>query len=105
MDYMIVWKIAGDKLVCDAGASAGPPAWIEGSKGHTFPKGGGLPGRAWASGGTVEFTPNVQTLDAGAYMRLDLAKQCGIKGSAAVLKGDAVIECGCSSELSSPPAL
>ena len=100
-----MWKVEGDKIVVDAAASSGPAAWIDGSCGVTFTKGQGLSGRAWAAGGAVEFAPNVQVLDPSKYGRLDLAKQLGIKGSAAAFKDGVVIEVGCSSELSAPPAI
>ena len=102
---VIVWKVDGDKLVVDTGASSGPAEWIDGSAGVTFTSGQGLPGRAWAAGGTVEFAPNVQSLSPSVYGRLDLAKKVGIQGSAAVFKDGVVIECGCSSELSAPPSI
>ena len=66
---------------------------------------GGVISLAWAAGGAVEFAPNVQALDPSKYGRLDLAKQLGIKGSAAAFKDGVVIEVGCSSELSAPPAI
>ena len=102
---VIVWKVDGDKLVVDTGASSGPAEWIDGSAGVTFTSGQGLPGRAWAAGGSVEFAPNVQSLPAEKYPRLELAKKCGIKGSAAVLKDGVVLECGCATELTEAPAL
>ena len=104
MADIITWKPDGDVLKMDAAASAGPAAWLDGSAGVTFAKGKGVPGRAWASG-AVEFAPNVQALTIEQYPRLELAKNAGIKGSAAVLKGDVVIECGCAAELSAAPAL
>ena len=99
-----VWTPSGDKLTFDAAASKGPAAWIEGCKSVSFEKGQGVPGRAWASG-SVEFAPNVQNLPVDKYPRLELAKSCGIKGSAAVMKDGVVIECGCSTELAAAPAL
>jgi len=99
----IAWKPDGDKLVFDAAGSSGPAAWLEGSSKCTFAKGQGVPGRAWESG-SVEFAPNVQDLGADKYPRLDLAKSCGIKGSAAVLKDGVVIECGSTSPLDAAPA-
>ena len=101
---MLVWTPADDKLVLDTGASKGIPEWIEGSKGVTFVKGQGVPGRAWASG-AVEFAPNVQALPVDKYPRLELAKLCGIKGSAAIFKDGVVLECGSSGELAAAPAL
>ena len=100
----IVWKPDGDKLVPDIAASSGPAAWLEGCKSVSFSKGQGVPGRAWASG-AVEFAPNVQDLPVDKYPRLELAKSCGIQGSAAVMKDGVVIECGCTSPLSAPPAI
>ena len=100
-----MWKVDGDKIVVDAAASSGLLDIVARETGVTFTKGQGLPGRAWAAGGTVEFAPNVQALDPSKYGRLDLAKQLGIKGSAAAFKDGVVIEVGCSSELSAPPAI
>ena len=101
---VLVWKLNGDKLVLDEAASSGLPAFIEGSKSMTFGSGEGLIGRAYSSG-AVEFASNVQELSADQYLRGDLAKSCGIKGCAAVLKDGVVIECGSASVLSGPPAL
>ena len=101
---VLTWIVDGDTLKLDAGASKGPAAWIEGSSPVTFAKGVGVPGRAWASG-AVEFAPNVQDLPVDKYPRLELAKSCGIQGSAAVMKDGVVIECGCTSPLSAPPAI
>ena len=101
---VLTWIVDGDTLKLDAGASKGPAAWIEGSSPVTFAKGVGVPGRAWASG-NVEFAANVQALPIDKYPRLELAKTCGIKGSAAVFKDGVVLECGSSSELSAAPAI
>ena len=101
---VLAWTPDGDKLVCDLDKSSGPAEWLEGSKSYTFTKGQGVPGRAWDSG-AVEFAPNVQSLSAEKYPRLELAKKCGIKGSAAVLKDGVVLECGCATELTEAPAL
>ena len=100
----LVWKPDGDSLVADVGASSGPAAWLEGCAGVKFSKGQGVPGRAWASG-SVEFAPNVQDLSADQYPRLELAKSCGIKGSAAIMKDGVVIEVGCSTPLSAAPSI
>ena len=99
-----MWTPDGDKLVLDVGSSKGNSAWIEGSKDMSFAKGQGLPGRAWASG-NVEFAPNVQALSVDKYPRLELAKSCGIKGSAGVFKDGVVLEAGCAAELAAAPAL
>ena len=100
----VVWKVDGDVLVCDKAGSSGPAAWLDGCESVKFLKGQAVPGRAWASG-EVEFAPNVQSLTVDKYPRLELAKSCGIKGSAAVMKDGVVIECGSTSELTSAPSL
>ncbi len=58
----------------------------------SFESGVGLIGRARANG--FDSTPNVQNLSAKKFLRLDLAKKHGVKGTVAVYvpKLDAVME-------------
>ncbi len=52
----------------------------------SFPEGVGLIGRAKANG--FDSTPNVQELSAENFLRLDLAKEYGVKGAVAVYVSD-----------------
>jgi hypothetical protein len=67
----------------------------------SFPKGVGLIGRAWANG--QDFSPNVQKLDGKKFLRLDVAKKHGVKGTVAFLASEGVVvEFFSGSEVSQP---
>lgn len=46
----------------------------------TFERGEGMPGRAWKTG-QAEWVPDVQTLEASDYPRLEIAQACGVRAS------------------------
>ena len=67
----------------------------------SFPRGVGLIGRAWANG--QDFSPNVQTLDGKKFLRLEVAKKHGVKGTVAFLASEGVVvEFFSGSEITSP---
>ena len=69
----IKWT-GGDEAKFEAGVGA----WADASKGFSFAKGTGQPGRVLESGGH-EWCPNVQNLPGDKFPRLDIAKSTGIK--------------------------
>jgi hypothetical protein len=82
----------GDVLKSEAGVGA----FADGSKGLSFEKGKGMPGRVLESGG-YEWSANVQTLP--GFTRLALAQTTGTKTSFCVAVDGGVVELSSTQEI------